>query len=207
MVVDYERVSRVDARLASSVRRAVRVGAGSRADSRATRIGLPTSRKSPAVTTISGVASSASGSVRTAAAGMPSGRSLASQPAAVSAASAAVTTAEHLVAARGALGHRREALDAGLSGEGPPEPVMGDEQRQVAVGGRKQLRGNVVRVRAVRLPLRLDAVVEVGRRRGSSAARACTSRSETSTWPPRPETICASSPSAAVSPVELSADE
>ena len=64
---------------------------------------------------------------------------------------------EHLVAARGALGHRREAVDPRLRGERPPEPVVRDEQRQVSVGRREQLRRNVIRVRTERIALRRDA--------------------------------------------------
>ena len=57
------------------------------------RIGLRTNSNRPADTTTSGVAASASGSVRTADTGIPSGLSRASQLAAESRANAAVTTA------------------------------------------------------------------------------------------------------------------
>src|SRR5258708_1278665 len=75
-----------------------------------------------------------------------------------------------LRAPRRARRHRREPvdarrLDARLRGERPPEPVVGNEQRQVAAPrGREQLRGHVVRVRAERQPLRLGAVVQPGGR-------------------------------------------
>ena len=126
---------------------------------------LRTSRYSPAVTTTSGVASSASGSVRTAAAGMPSGRSRASQPSAVSVRQRRrhQSPAPRRGAPRARPSSRSRRCPPRPANE-PPESVVGDEQRQIAVGGRKQLRRNVVRVRTVRVALRLDAVVEIGRR-------------------------------------------
>ena len=72
------------------------------------------------MTTTSGVASSASGSVRTAAAGMPSGRSRASQPIAVSVASAADTSAS--------TSSRRAARSAIVANPSMPASAANDRQ-------------------------------------------------------------------------------
>ncbi len=49
-----------------------------------------------------------------------------------------------------------------LPAQSPPELIVGDEQREVAVGGLEQLRRRVERVRAERLPSRACTIVEVG---------------------------------------------